>query len=49
MATVAVVTTPFFTAIIIAVRRSLLMTKAARLAARSVARAASRFGGSVAW
>ena len=49
MAAVAVVTTQFFAAVIIAVRRGLIMTQAARLAARSAARQLERLGGSVAW
>ena len=40
MAAVAIVTTPFFTAVIIAARHGLLTTQVARLAACLVARAA---------
>jgi len=49
MVAIAVVTTQFFTVVIIAAWHGLIMTQAARLAARSAARQLERLGGSVAW
>jgi len=46
MMAVAVVTTPFFVVVIIAVRRGLLMTQVARLASRLAAQAARWLGDS---